>query len=148
MHFQNCFLKKNVFSKLNMESLKIKNFSYFSHIFCLLRKNFSNISKKEKSEKSYTFSCKESKFSKVKCFLVIMIRHFFSFYNIFFYTSPVQFFHLLRDFCKIRNHIVCFFLLIPFTSFFCSLSLFSCLYLADKFIESFIYMKKSIQKFL
>ena len=58
-------------------------------------------------------------------FSVIIIRHFFSCYNIFFYTEPAFVFHLLRDFCNVHDQIVGFFsffffrkILISFTSFF------------------------------
>ena len=101
-----------------------------------------------------TFSYKKEKFSKLKYFLIIIIEHFFSFYIIFFYSQPVYFFHLLRDFCNVHDHIVAFFfffflrkILISCTSFFCSLSLCSLEYLADKILKNFyIYVKKIIKK--
>ena len=89
----------------NLQSLKIKNFYIFSH--------------------------KEAKFSKLKYFLIIITWHFFSFYNIFFYTQKAFFFLLLRDFCNVHNHSVAFFffffrkILMSFSSFVWSLSLFS-----------------------
>ena len=38
----------------------------------------------QKKNVSYTFSDKEAKFCKLKYFLIILMKHFFSFYNIFF----------------------------------------------------------------
>ena len=58
----------------------------------------------------YTFPYKKEKLSKLKYFLIVIIKHFSSFYNIFFYTQPVYCFHLLRDFCNVQDHIVAFFL--------------------------------------
>ena len=66
--------------------------------------------KASKSKTVYTFPYKEAKFSKLKYFFTIIIKCFFSFYNIFFHTQEAFFFHLLRDFC---NHIAAFFLLLP-----------------------------------
>ena len=63
---------------------------------------FSNITAKEKvshtytAKVSYTFPYKEAKFSKLKYFIIIIIKRFFSFCNIFFFTQPVYFFHFLR----------------------------------------------------
>ena len=51
------------------------------HIFCLLRGSFSNISAKEKSFLYLPF--KEENFYKLKYFLIIIVKCFFSFYNIF-----------------------------------------------------------------
>ena len=70
-------------------------------------------------------------------FRVIMIRHFFSFYNSFFYTQQVFVFHLLRDICNLLDYIVTVFLFLL-----CSLFVFSWEYLADRFLDIFIYMKK------
>ena len=65
---------------------------------------------KEKSKEkiSSTFSYKEAKFSKLKFFLIIIIKRFSSFYNDFFYTQPVYFFRPLRDFCNAHDHFVAF----------------------------------------
>ena len=128
-------LWKNVlyFGKLNFLTPILKNFSYFRKELTGLQNQkflmyFSNITLKKNV--SYTLSCKEAKFSKVKYFVIIM-RHFFFFYNIFFYTQQAFVFHLQRDFCNVYNHIVAFFffffrkILISFTTIFCSLSLFS-----------------------
>ena len=80
-----------------------------------------------KSKLFYTFPYKEAIFSKLKYFLIIIIKRFFSFYNIFFfYTQQAFVFHLLRDFCNVHDdHIDAFFsffffrkILISFTSFF------------------------------
>ena len=70
---------------------KIKNFLYF----------ISNI--------NVNVSYKEAKCSKLKYFLIIIIKCFSSFYNIFFYTQ-VYFFHFVRDFCDVCDHIVAFYL--------------------------------------
>ena len=63
--------------------------SFFRSIFILHQKNFLS---------HYFF----------KKFLIIIIRHFFSFYNIFFYTQQAFVFHLLSDFCNVPDHIVTF----------------------------------------
>ena len=49
-------------------------------------------------------------FSKLKYFFIIIIKRFFSFYNIFFYTQQAFVFHFLRDFFNIHDQIVAFFL--------------------------------------
>ena len=59
------------------------------------------LSRPENQKKNYTFPYKEAKFSKLKHFLLIMIKCFFSFYNFFFYTQRVLVFHLLRGFCNV-----------------------------------------------
>ena len=41
---------------------------------------------------------------------IIIMEHFFSFYNIFFYTQQALVFHFLVDSCIVHNHIVIFFL--------------------------------------
>ena len=51
-----------------------------------------------RSKVFYTFSYKEAKIFKLKYFLIIIIWHFFSFYNIFFYTQQAFVFPLLREF--------------------------------------------------
>ena len=79
---RNCFLKIAPW-KLNLQGLKIKN-------VCLLSENFLKIGKKEKV--LYTCSYKEAKFSKLKCFFIIIITQFFSFYNYFFLYSISPFF--------------------------------------------------------
>ena len=75
--------------------------------------------KHKRKKVSYTVPYKEEKFSKLKCFLIIIIKSFFSFYNIFFYTQQAFIFHLLRDF-------VTFMIIL-------SIFLFIVEYLADKF---------------
>ena len=42
--------------------------------------------------------------------LKIFLKHFFSFFNISFYTQPVYFFNLLGDFCNVHDNIIVFFL--------------------------------------
>ena len=67
---------------------------------------------------------KEAKFSKSKYFLKIIMKRFFSFYNILFYTQQGFVFHFLRDFCNVHDQIVAFFFLffrkivVSFTSIF------------------------------
>ena len=109
-NFLNSKNKKNsallflLFPEMELSSLRLKNFLYFRrelakpkkqrfHIFCLLRENFSNISAKEK--RFLYFPYKEAKFSKLKYFLIIIVNHFFSFYDTFFHTQLVYFSHLL-----------------------------------------------------
>ena len=93
-NFQRQAYETSYISGENLKVLKIKNM-FFKH--------------KRKKKVSDTFPCKEAKFCNLKYFLIILIKGFFSFYNIFFYTQPVSFFHLLRDICNINNHIVAFF---------------------------------------
>ena len=52
----------------------------------------------------YTFPYRRVKFSNLKYFLIIMLWHFFSFYNIFFYTQQAFVFPLPRDFCNVHDH--------------------------------------------
>ena len=144
MHFKNCALKNIHFQNLTCKGWISKVFYISFHIFCLLRENFWNISKKNKL--FYTFPYKEVKLSKLKYFLIIIKRYFFTFYNIFFHTQPVYSFHLLRNFCNLY-HIATFFFffrktLIFFLRLFFSFSLSSWQYLADRFLDMFIYTKK------
>ena len=44
----------------------------------------------------YTFPYKEVKFSKLKHFLIIIMKSFLQFYNTFFYTQQAFVFNLLR----------------------------------------------------
>ena len=96
-------------------------------------------------KKFNTFPFKEAKFCKLRYFFIIIKKHLFLFY-VFFYTQQAFVFHFLRDFCNGHNHIVvlsycfsilsyCFSSLERFCylseTFFCSLSLFSWLYLDD-----------------
>ena len=83
-----------------------------------------------RSRSVYTFSYKEVKFFELKYCLIIIIWHFFSFYNIFFYTQQAFFFPLLSNFCNVHDHIVAFFSFLErfwylSQAFFCYLSLFS-----------------------
>ena len=66
------------------KKLLLKSFLYFRNWNFLI---FQEVTWKAwKSKKFYTFSHKEAKFPKLKYFLTIIIKCFFSFYNIFFYT--------------------------------------------------------------
>ena len=51
-----------------------------------LRKTIMDVNEggAQKKKVSYTFSDKEAKFCKLKYFLIILMKHFFSFYNILF----------------------------------------------------------------
>ena len=73
---------------------------------------------------------------------------FFHFIIFFFYTDQVYFFRLLKNICNVYHHVAVFFIYIYFTSFFCSISLFFWKYLADKFLDIFIYMKKGYKKII
>ena len=53
---------------------------------------------------------KEAKFSKLKYFLIIIAKCFFSFYNNFSYTQPVYFFYFLREFFNIQDQIIAIFI--------------------------------------
>ena len=80
--------------------------------FIFYKMELFNISRRDfpRSKIFYTFYYKESKFSKLKYFLIIITSHFSSFYNIFFYTQQAFVFRLLRDFCNVHDHIVTCFL--------------------------------------
>ena len=85
----------------------LKKFLTFQQRTCHIF--FSNISSRENV--CYIFPYKEAKFSKLKYFLVIIMKFFsHSFFLTLFYNQPVYFFHLLRDFCNMDYHIATFFL--------------------------------------
>ena len=90
-------LWKNVlyFREWNFLVPNLKNLLYFRRKLaksqnqkkkCLVRENLLNVSTKGKKV-SYTFPYKQVKFSKSKHFLIIIIKSFFSFYNILYSTS-------------------------------------------------------------
>ena len=90
----------------NLQTLKIKCFLYFFlHFLFVGRELFKH---KHKGKKFFIPFFIQ--FSKLKYFFIIIIKRFFSFYNIFLYAPPVYFFHLLKDFCNVHNLIVAFFL--------------------------------------
>ena len=64
-----------LFRERTYKAWKSKISSIFFRIFCLL--------KAQRKKVSCTFLYKEGRFSKLKYFLVIMIKHFFSFYDVF-----------------------------------------------------------------
>ena len=112
-------LKNSLYFRRELAKLENKK----NHIFCLLWENFQLYAQKKKV--SYSFLYNGPKFSKSKYFLIIIIKHFFSFYKFLFYTQQAFVFHLLRDCCNVHGHPVAFFIffffkniLIPFTSFF------------------------------
>ena len=59
----------------------------------------------------------EAKLSRLKYFFIIIIKHFFSFCNTFFYTQQSFAFHLLRAFYNIHDHIMAFFSFSSFEKF-------------------------------
>ena len=87
--------------------------------------------------------------------LIIIIRHFFSFYNIFFYTRQPFVSHFLLNFYIVHNHIVAFLFfffsktLISFTSFFLK-SFFIILIIFSWWIFRYFYICKTyfIKNFL
>ena len=90
-----------ILRKWNFVAPSFKNFLYFRIA-------------KEIKKVSYTFPHKEAKSYKLKYFPVIITMYYFSFYNLFFFcTQPIYFFHLLRNFCNVHDHIVAFFLFLP-----------------------------------
>ena len=102
---------KKLFISQEKTCLKNKNFLYFLNFVCLLRENLLNISAKRKKTVSNTFLNKEAKCSKLKYFLIILIKHaIFSFYNIFSYTQQSFVFRLLRDFFNVHDYFLAFFL--------------------------------------
>ena len=89
----------------------------------------------------------EAKFSKWKYFFIIIIKRFFSFYNIFSILKKYLFFifwEILR--VTLITLLPLLFSLKRFwylsRAFLCSLSLFSWHYLADKVLKIFIYTKR------
>ena len=68
----------------------------FFTLFVCPERQVLKISKKEKS--FHKFSDKEAKFCNLKYFLII--KHFFSFYYIFFYTEQAFVLHFLRPYCS------------------------------------------------
>ena len=64
-----------LFRERTYKAWKSKISYIFFHIFCLLEA--------QRKKVSCTFLYKEERFSKLKYFLMIMIKHFFSFYDVF-----------------------------------------------------------------
>ena len=125
MELSSTTLKKFlIFPKMELSSYKIRKLLLFPFTFFF----WIQVQKKNVS---YTFHYKEAKFSKLRYFLIMIIKRFFSFYNTSFYTQPVYLIYLLKYFCNVHDDIVAFFLFffrksfISFTSFFCSFSLVS-----------------------
>ena len=73
----------------------------------------------QKTNVSYTYSYKKEKFPKLKYLLIIMIKHFFSFYNIFSVLNKLLFFIFWEIFetLKVHDHTVVFFLLVLYKDF-------------------------------
>ena len=104
--------EKNIW-EMGLSSPKLKKLITFQEKTCNAWKSkISYISfqiKAQKKKVSYTFRYKEAKIFKLKYILIIIIMRFFSFCNIFSYTQQAYFFHLLRDFCNVHDHIIDFF---------------------------------------
>ena len=98
-----------IFQEMKLFSLPQENSLYFRkrkpyiNLYFLKRKLFLYFGKRKPSF---------SYFSKLKYFLIITIKRFFSFDNIFFYTEQAFVFHLLREFYNVLDHILTFFLFI------------------------------------
>ena len=71
------------FRKWNFLAPRLKPEDQIFYIFCLLFVKRELFKHKHKRKKSYTFPYKGAKFSKLKYFLIIIIKAFSSFYNIF-----------------------------------------------------------------
>ena len=86
-----------------------KNFLYFAkwNFLAPSLKNLLNFRKELKSlkikKKSYTFPYKEAKCSKLKYFLIITIKLFFSFYNIFSILNKLLLFIFWEVFVMLTN---------------------------------------------
>ena len=78
----------------------LKKFLIFQEVTC----------KAWKSKISYTFSDKETKFSKLKYFPIIILKRFFSFFNIYFYTEQAFVFHFWEIFITFTTILSLFFL--------------------------------------
>ena len=103
-------IKKNcVFPKMELSNSNIKKILMFSQ-----KRSCLYVSGKGNPEKILYISGgnlqtlkikKILHFSKLKHFFILTTKHFFSFYNIFFYTQQAFVFHFLRDFCNVYDHI-------------------------------------------
>ena len=135
---------------MKLSNFKLKNFwitkvYYISfHISCLLRENVSSMSAKEKSFLYFLY--KKSTVYKLNYFLIIIIKRFLSFIIFFSILTQSTFFIFWQIFGINTAILLLFFfsffrkILISFISFFCSLSLFSSEYSADKILEIYIYI--------
>ena len=68
---------------MHFQSFYLKNFLYFSSHFWFVERELLKQKLKRKNV-SYTFPYAEVRFSKLKYFLMTIIKQFFSLYNIFF----------------------------------------------------------------
>ena len=96
-------LKKSVlYFTRTFQSLKIKNCPFF--VCC--ERTFQIWAQKKRV--SYTFSYTGAKFSKLKYFLILITKHLFSLYDIFFYTQQAFAFHILKNVSYVHDHIAGF----------------------------------------
>ena len=78
---------------MKLSNFKLKNFLYFRKKLPWSENQKSIFIKQAQKKKvSYTFPYKEAKFSKLKYFLIIIMKCFFSVYSTFVYTKPVVLF--------------------------------------------------------
>ena len=126
-------LKKSlIFQERTCNIWKIKKNLYFLSSKCKRKKEEKKEKTKKENKRKKTVPYKQAKFSQLNYFLMFIIKCLFLFY-IFFYTQPVNFFHL-------HNHIV-FFL-----RCFCSLSLFSWQYLQNNiFVKFYLHENNNIK---
>ena len=95
------FKKLLIFPEVTFWDQKMKKLLIFQEVTCKCWKYFFFLN----------FSYKEAQFSKLKYFFIIIMRHFFSFYRIFFfYTQQAFVFHLVVDFYMVHSYVVTFFL--------------------------------------
>ena len=106
-----------IFQEIELFSSKLKKLLIFHERVCKawkskisqflsVERELLNISLEEKS--FLCFPYQKVKLSKSKYFLIIIMKRFFSFYNVFFYTQEAHIFHLLIGICNIHHHIVAF----------------------------------------
>ena len=79
----------------------------------LVSKNSLYSNKKETFPSENSFYKNYQKAKNFLCLILIIVKCFFSFCDIFFYTQLTLVFHLLEDFCITRSHTdtFCFFFL-------------------------------------
>ena len=118
-------LKNFLYFRRNFQSMKFKNFTIFG---CWERTFQTQVQKKKVS---YNFPYEETKFSNLEYFLMIIIKWFSSFYNIFLTLNKLLLF-IFEQISVMLTTILLLFsfflfrkILIFFTTFFCNLFLFS-----------------------
>ena len=104
IYFRKCCSLKTELAKSENQ----KNLTKIPHIFCLLRENPSNISRKEK--RFSCFPCKEANFSKLKWFFFTIKKIFFwSLYSIFSILNQFIFFIFWEIFVTFTTILLLFF---------------------------------------